>query len=47
MSISSVCLQHEDGGRGEIEVDLRSKQGAQRLREGKGGQGAAARRTLW
>ena len=40
-------MQHEDGGRGEIEVDLRSKQGAQRPREGKDGKGAAARRTLW
>ena len=40
-------MQQEDGGHGEIEVDLRSKQGAQRPREGKGGQGAAARLTLW
>ena len=44
---SFVSLQHEDGGRGELEDDLRSKQGAERPREGKGGQGAAAHRTLW
>ena len=40
-------MQHEDGGRGELEVDLRSKQGAERQWEGKGGWGAAAHRTLW
>ena len=40
-------MQHKDGGRGELEVDLRSKQGAERLREGKGGWGAAAHHTLW
>ena len=47
VSTLSVALQHKDGGRGELEVDLRSKQGAERLREGKGGWGAAAHRTLW
>ena len=41
-----VSFQHEDGGCGELEDDLRSKQGAERPREGKGGQGAAAHRTL-
>ena len=46
VSTSIVSLQHEDGGRGELEDDLRSKQGAERPREGKGGQGAAAHRTL-
>ena len=40
-------MQHKDGGRGELEVDLRSKQGAERLREGKGGWDAAADRILW
>ena len=46
VSSSSVSFQHEDGGRGELEDDLRSKQGAERPREAKGGQGAAAHRTL-
>ena len=39
-------MQHEDGGRGELEVDLRSKQGAGRLWEGKVGWGAAAHHTV-
>jgi len=47
VSTSSVTLQHKDGGRGELEVDLRSKQGAERLAEGKAGWGAAAHHTLW
>ena len=47
VSTSRMSLQHEDGGRGELEVDLRQKQGAERQREGKGGWGAAAHRTLW
>ena len=52
MTASSVstpiaCLQHQDGGLGELEDDLRSQQGAERPREDKGGQGAAAHRILW